>query len=141
MPAKSAAKNRRRVPRALSASSGTLHSELRELAHDAITVRDVDSVILFWNRGAQNTYGWTPAEACGNVTHQFLKTEFPEPLDQVYERLYKVGSWEGEVVHSTRDGKRIVVASRQVLQRDSHGRTIGILAIKGDVHARKEAER
>src|ERR1700723_674483 len=140
MPDKSGRKKRARKFRVARATSGKLQSELLQLAHDAIIVRDVDSVILFWNRGAQNTYGWTPAEACGNVTHQFLKTEFPEPIDQVYEKLYKVGSWEGEVVHSTRDGKRIVVASRQVLQRDSHGRTIGILEINRDVTARKEAE-
>jgi PAS domain S-box-containing protein len=140
MPTRSAGKKSVKKARAHRAASGKLHSELLELAHDAIIVRDVDSVVLFWNRGAQNTYGWTPAEACGNVTHQFLKTEFPEPIDQVYEKLYKVGSWEGEVVHSTRDGKRIVVASRQVLQRDSHGRTIGILEINRDVTARKEAE-
>src|ERR1700684_2040489 len=109
MPAKSksAAKNRRRVPRALSTSSGTLHSELLELAHAAIIVRDVDSVILFWNRGAQQTYGWSAAEACGNVTHTFLKTEFPEPIEQLYEKLFATGSWEGELVHWTRDGKRI----------------------------------
>ena len=140
MPAKSAAKNKRTVPRALSASSRTLHSELLELAHDAIIVRDVNSVILFWNRGAQQTYGWSAAEACGNVTHTFLKTEFPEPIEQLYEKLFAVGSWEGELVHWTREGKRIVVASRHVLQRDRQGRTIGILEINRDVTPRKEAE-
>src|SRR5580704_7945239 len=140
MPAKAAAKNRGRIPRALSASSGKLHSELLELAHDAIIVRDVDSVILFWNRGAQETYGWTAAEACGNVTHTFLKTEFPEPVEQLYEKLLALGSWEGEVVHWTREGKRIVVASRQVLQRDTQGRTVGILEINRDITPRKEAE-
>jgi PAS domain S-box-containing protein len=140
MPAKAAGKKSVKKARASGAASGRLQSELLELAHDAIIVRDVDSVILYWNGGAQKTYGWTPAEACGNVTHQFLKSEFPEPLDQVYEKLYKVGSWEGELVHSTRDGKRIVVASRQVLQRDSQGRTIGILEINRDVTPRKEAE-
>jgi PAS domain S-box-containing protein len=140
MPAKRAAKKSAKKTRASRAASGKLQSELLQLAHDAIIVRDVDSVILFWNGGAQKTYGWTPAEACGNQTHQFLKTVFPEPLDQVYEKLYKVGSWEGELVHSTRDGKRIVVASRQVLQRDSHGRVIGILEINRDVTPRKDAE-
>jgi PAS domain S-box-containing protein len=140
MPAKSAAKNRPRRPRALSASSGKLHSELLELAHDAIIVHDVDSVILFWNRGAQETYGWSAAEACGNVTHTLLKTEFPEPVDQVYEKLYSVGWWEGELAHWTREGKRIVLASRQVLQRDAQGRAMGILEINRDVTPRKEAE-
>ena len=100
----------------------------------------MDSTILFWNRGAQETYGWSAAEACGHVTHAFLKTEFPEPLDQIYEKLYSVGSWEGELVHWTREGKRLVVASRQVLQRDPQGRTIGILEINRDITPRKEAE-
>jgi PAS domain S-box-containing protein len=140
MPDKSSGKKRAARSRARRKASGKLHSELLELAHDAIIVRDVDSTILFWNRGAQETYGWSAAEACGNVTHSFLKTEFPEPLDQIYEKLYSVGSWEGELVHTTRDGKRLVVASRQVLQRDSQGRTIGILEINRDVTPRKDAE-
>jgi len=67
-------------------------SELLHLAHDSIIVRDVNSVILFWNRGAEETYGWSAAEACGNVSHQFLKTEFPEPFDQVNEKLFNGGS-------------------------------------------------
>jgi PAS domain S-box-containing protein len=140
MPDKSGRKKKARGTRHSRASGGKLHSELLELAHDAIIVRDVDSTILFWNRGAQETYGWSAAEACGHVIHAFLKTEFPEPLDQIYEKLYSVGSWEGELVHWTRVGKRIMVASRQVLQRDSQGRTIGILEINRDVTSRKEAE-
>jgi len=140
MPDKSGRKKRARKSRVARATSGKLQSELLQLAHDAIIVRDVDSTILFWNRGAQETYGWTAAEACGNVTHQFLKTEFPESLEQLYEKLYEVGSWEGELVHWTKEGKRIVVASRHVLERDPQGRTIGILEINRDITARKEAE-
>jgi PAS domain S-box-containing protein len=140
MPNKSAGKKKPRQGGAPRDTSEKLHSELLELAHDAIIVRDVDSTILFWNRGAQETYGWSAAEACGHVTHAFLKTEFPEPLEQIYEKLYAVGSWEGELVHTTRDSKRLVVASRQVLQRDSLGRTIGILEINRDITPRKEAE-
>jgi PAS domain S-box-containing protein len=140
MPAKSAGKKIVRQTRAPRIASGKLYAELLELAHDAIIVRDVDSVILYWNRGAQETYGWTAAEARGRVTHQFLKTEFPEPLNQLYEKLVKFGWWEGELVHWTREGRRIVVASRHVLQRDPRGRTIGILEINRDVTPRKEAE-
>ena len=140
MPDTSTKRKKARKPRASRAANERLHSELLELAHDAIIVRDVDSTILFWNRGAQETYGWSAAEACGHVTHAFLKSEFPEPLDQIYEKLYSVGSWEGELVHWTREGKRLVVASRQVLQRDTQGRTIGILEINRDITPRKEAE-
>src|ERR1700733_1942667 len=115
-------------------------SELLHLAHDSIIVRDVNSVILFWNRGAEETYGYTAGEACGNVSHQFLKTEFPEPFDQMHEKLFNGGSWEGELIHRTRAGKRITVASRQVLQHDQNGRVVGILEINNDITLRKEAE-
>jgi PAS domain S-box-containing protein len=115
-------------------------SELLHLAHDSIIVRDLNSVILFWNRGAEETYGWSAVEACGNVSHQFLKTEFPEPFDQMHEKLFDSGSWEGELVHRTRTGKRIIVASRQVIQHDQNGRTVGILEINNDITLRKDAE-
>jgi PAS domain S-box-containing protein len=140
MPDRSGRKKRARKSRVPRATSGKIQSELLQLAHDAIIVRDVDGTILFWNRGAQETYGWSAAEACGNVTHQILKTEFPESREQLYEKLYSVGSWEGELVHWTKEGKRIVVASRHVLERDPRGRTIGILEINRDITARKEAE-
>jgi PAS domain S-box-containing protein len=113
---------------------------LLHLAHDAILVRDVDGVILFWNRGAQETYGWSAAEACGNVSHQILNTQFPEAFEHWQERLLSRGSWEGELVHLTKDGRRIHVASRQVLQHDQKGRTIGILEINRDITSRKDAE-
>jgi signal transduction histidine kinase len=74
------------------------------------------------------------------VSHQFLKTEFPEPFDQMHEKLFDSGSWEGELVHRTRTGKRIIVASRQVIQHDQNGRTVGILEINNDITLRKDAE-
>jgi PAS domain S-box-containing protein len=115
-------------------------TELLQLAHDAIMVRDVDSVILFWNRGAQETYGWSPAEACGNISHQLLSTQFQEPFENWQEKLLSRGSWEGELVHLRKDGRRIHVASRQVLQHDQKGRTIGVLEINRDITSRKDAE-
>src|ERR1700730_967829 len=115
-------------------------TELLQLAHDAIMVRDVDGVILFWNRGAQETYGWSPAEACGNISHQLLGTQFPEPFESWQEKLLSRGSWEGELVHLRKDGRRIHVASRQVLQHDQKGRTIGVLEINRDITSRKDAE-
>src|SRR5262249_41843373 len=43
---------------------------LLSLAHDAIIVRDADSRIVFWNSGAEKTYGWTALEAAGRSTHE-----------------------------------------------------------------------
>ena len=115
-------------------------AQLLELAHDAILVRDLSSAIMFWNRGAERMYGWTKEEALGEITHTILKTEFPRSFEEVEAKLRTEVYWEGELIHTTRDGSRIVVASRQVLDRDQHGNPIAILEINNDITERKRAE-
>lgn len=115
-------------------------AQLLELAHDAILVRDLSSVIIFWNRGAERMYGWTREEAKGEVTHIFLQTAFPRSFEEFEAELRGRGYWEGELVHTTRDGSRLVVASRQVLQRDQSGNAVAILEINNDITDRKRAE-
>ena len=38
----------------------TQQANLLNLTHDSIFVRDMDFVISYWNRGAQELYGWKP---------------------------------------------------------------------------------
>jgi PAS domain-containing protein len=37
----------------------TQQASLLNLTHDPIFVRDMSDVIAYWNRGAQELYGWT----------------------------------------------------------------------------------
>jgi len=127
---------------ALQAANETLEkqAQLLDRAHDAILVRKVDSSIVSWNSGAEKTYGWTEEEAIGKVTHNLLQTVFPVFPDGVESSLDAKGFWEGELIHTRRDGVRITVASRQVLQRDSDGQPVAILEINRDISERKRAE-
>ena len=115
-------------------------AELLSLAHDAIIVRDPESRITFWNRGAERTYGWTAVEALGRVTHELLQTRFPIPLETIDAVLQEHGQWEGELRHITRDGTPIAVTSRQSLRRNEHGAPAATLEINRDVTERKQAE-
>ena len=76
----------------------------------------------------------------GKVTHELLHTAFPEPLDQIHAILVRTGRWEGELIHTKRDGARVIVASRWSLQRGEHGDPAAILEINRDVTDRKRAE-
>ena len=115
-------------------------ASLLELAHDSIFVRDMNSAVRFWNHGAQETYGWTKEEAQGKVTHTLLQTEFPEPLAKIEEQLFARGHWEGELVHTRRDGSRIVVASRWALLREADNTPGKVLEINREITERKRAE-
>jgi K+-sensing histidine kinase KdpD len=71
---------RRRIENSLRQARDT-RANLLNLTHDSIFVRDMQNIITYWNRGAEEFYGWTAAEVVGKVTtHQLLQTVFPAPV-------------------------------------------------------------
>ena len=118
-----------------------LQTELINLARDAILVRDPISRVLFWNRGAEELYGWTAQEAQGRVAHTLLKTRFPVSRSEIDARLEHEGQWEGELMHTGRDGSSVIVESRQVLMRDEAGQASAILEINRDITQRRRLEQ
>jgi len=115
-------------------------SELLELAHDAIIVRDLNYRITFWNNGAVELYGWTKEEAAGKNLHELLATESPEPLEAIQEHLLREGIWQGEVTQAVKDGRRISVETRKALQRNEKGEPTDVFEINRDITKRKNAE-
>ena len=117
-----------------------VQASLLDLTHDTVFARDMNDVITYWNRGAEELYGWKEEEAIGQVSHQFMQTIFPAPLEKINEELLRTGRWEGELTHTKRDGTQVVVASRWSLQRDEQERPVAILETNNDITGRKRAE-
>jgi PAS domain S-box-containing protein len=115
-------------------------SELINLAHDAILVRDLANRVLEWNRGAEELYGWSAQEAIGQVTHILFKTRFPSSLATIQAELERDGQWEGELIHIRPDGRTVVVESRWALIRGDEGHPSAILEINRDITERRRAE-
>jgi PAS domain S-box-containing protein len=113
---------------------------LLNMAHDAIIVRDLDAKITFWNLGAVDTYKWTEVEALGRVVHELLQTKYPIPLRAIEAEVFNHEVWEGELEQTTRDGRRLVLASRWSLRRDESGAPNAILEINRDITERKHME-
>lgn len=90
-------------------------ASLLELTSDAIIVRDESGHIAYWNKGAEDLYGWTQKEALGKVTHDLLRTKFPRPLAEIVDWVRKEKRWRGELVHTRRNGEEVVVLSRWAL--------------------------
>ncbi len=115
-------------------------AQLLELARDAILSLDWDGRIRYWNAGAVRMYGWPSAEAIGIIAHSLLQTRFPEPLDEIRRHLASEGHWEGELVHTCRDGAVVRVLSRWALRLDVEGRPAGYLEINTDITERRKIE-
>jgi PAS domain S-box-containing protein len=120
----------------------TQQASLLNLTHDTIFVRDMNDVISYWNRGAQELYGWTAEEAIGKRSPQLLKTVFPRPTEEIRAELFASGRWEGELERTRSDGSGVIVASRWSLRRDQNGQPAAILETNNDIteHKRREQE-
>ena len=127
--------------RAQQAEHLRLHAELLDLSHDAILIRNSASRVIFWNKGAEELYGWSSQEALGRLTHSLLKTRFPISLADVDAHLERDGRWEGELTHTCRDGSQVVVESRHVLVCDVLGHAITMLEINRDITERSRLEQ
>src|ERR1700722_785198 len=118
-----------------------LREQAQILDSAQVFVRDMESRIVFWPRGAEKLYGFTPEEALGILSHDLFHTKFPEPLEMVEKKLFETGTWEGELIHRRRDGVAVVVSSAWVLHRNSKGQPIRILETNTDITERKRAEQ
>ena len=137
---------RGRVERELLQARGDLEIEVAErtqqasllnLTHDTIFVRDMSDVITYWNRGAQELYGWTAEEAISKRAHELLQTVFPVPLEEIRAELLRSGRWDGELRKTRADGSQVIVASRWSLRRDEQGRPTAILETNNDITERE----
>jgi len=114
---------------------------LLDQTHDAIIFRSFDGVISYWNRGAQEMYGWTAQQAIGRSSHELLQAVFPVPLDDINERLKHTGLWEGELTHTRAGGTLVTSASRWSLRRDERDKPLIVMETNNDISDRKQHEQ
>ncbi len=134
--------DRKQAEAALKRQAARLQEQanLLDLAHDTIIVRDLNGTITFWNRGAEQMYGWAKREVLGKSVHRLLATQFPAALEEIEVQLLCEGYWEGELTYTKRDGTPVIVASRWALQWDERGLPLSVLEINNDITARKAME-
>ena len=112
---------------------------LLDASYEAIFSWDYDSGILSWNSGAERLYGFSKKDAIGLISHELLKTEFPIEFKDFEYILTHDKMWTGELTHTTKNGKKIIVESRQQLIRDKSNKNI-VIETNRDITERKRAE-
>jgi PAS domain S-box-containing protein len=99
-------------------------AEMLDQTYDAVFAWDFEAGIIYWNRSSERLYGYSREEVLGKETHELFKTVFPMSRDKFHSELMKRGRWEGEIVHTIKDGSQILVESRFVLTRQKNGKSV-----------------
>jgi PAS domain S-box-containing protein len=116
-------------------------ANLLSIATDAIFVYDIDQRVLFWNRGAEQLYGWAAAEIIGQDWRESIGQNALPEWDLILPALITHGTWQGEVPKVTESGKTAIVMSRCSLMRDEAGQPKSILTVDTDITERKQLEK
>lgn len=108
--------------------------KLMDTVSDAVISTDVNQNITFWNRAAEELYGWTAEEAIGKPMSSFVPMEFIDTTrDEVIAEGFSKGFWRGEVITTTKSGERIHVEASTTMIRDDSGTIIGWVGITRDI--------
>ncbi|HSV49250.1 MAG TPA: ATP-binding protein [Candidatus Acidoferrales bacterium] len=127
---------RKRIEDALKSQATIL-----DIVNDAVVASDSNFVITSWNRCAEKIYGWSAKEAIGKQADELFKTEFiTENAFWAFQQLISKGYVHQEVIHSRKDGSKLIVDAMVSAIKDSNGKIIRTVASFRDITERKHAE-
>jgi len=108
-----------KIQREVSASKRAERlASLLTLSYEPMFVWRLNGPIEFWNAGAEQLYGFASEEAIGHSSHTLLQTKFPVEFTAFITQLRNERYWSGELRHTCKDGREVIVESRQQLLDD-----------------------
>lgn len=118
-----------------------LQSLVLDQIQDQITITDLNGVITYINQEQVKKLGHTQQELVGQTT-----AVYGENLNrgasqrEILEKTLQNGSWRGEVVNYTADGREIILDCRTQVVRNPHGTPVALCGIATDITERKRYE-
>jgi len=118
------------------------HAHLLDVIGEAVIAVDLDNRVIFWNRFAEQMYGWKAAEALGRRAMDLITPpELRGDGTQILDVLRSGRSWQGEFTVMRRDGSQFqaYVANQPIF--DGAGRVVGMVGASTDLTERKSLEQ
>ncbi|MBI3650513.1 MAG: PAS domain S-box protein [Acidobacteria bacterium] len=121
--------------------ANTLLAAIVESSADAIISKDLHGTIMSWNRGAQNLFGYTEAEAVGSAITLIIPPEQYEEERQIFKRLRRGEHLAHyETLRLTKDGRKVDVSLTLSPIRAGQGQIVGASSVARNITERKRIE-
>ncbi len=112
-----------------------LQAGLLAAAGQAIVAQALDGTIVYWNRAAEELYGWTSAEAIGRTAQDLVPlADGWDDLAEDVRLLFEEGKpWSGEMIATTRSGRTVPVMVTGTPVVDATGRQTATIVVSRDI--------
>ena len=116
-------------------------ARLLDAVGEAVIALDMEGRVLYWNRAAEEMYGWSSEEAIGR---RLLEMVVPESLwgraEDIAALVREGRDWTGEFVVRRKDGTTFPVEGTSTPVFGDDGNFVGVIGVLRDISDRKEAE-
>jgi PAS domain S-box-containing protein len=115
-----------------------LQARLLNSVGQAIVATDLEGNITYWNRAAEQLYGWQEAKVLGrNIVNVTPAEASQEQAINIMNRLIEGEHWSGEFVAKRRDGTIFPAIVTNSPITDDKGDIIGIIGASTDITEQK----
>src|SRR5689334_15383868 len=112
-----------------------------ESSDDAIVSKTLDGIITSWNRGAEQMFGYSAAEAIGQHITLIIPLERHAEEDNVLAHIRRGEKIDHyETVRQAKDGRKLDISLTVSPIKDAQGRVVGASKIARDITLRKRAD-
>jgi PAS domain S-box-containing protein len=145
--------NEKGLPQAIQAIGFEVingHAVSDELRYQAAMLENISDIIISctnehkvrsWNKMAESFYNIKAADALGKKITELVTVQYLHcSREEAHEKLYKTGSWDGEVVYTAPTGEKKYLLNHLSLVTDHEGERLGIMVIGKDITEWKLAE-
>jgi PAS domain S-box-containing protein len=132
-----AASQRGRAPDELAAHH---YRAIIESSDDAILSKNLDGLILSWNRGAERLFGFTSEEAVGRPVTIIIPRDRQDEEPSILEKIHRGERIEHfETIRQRKDGSFVDISLTISPIRDARGKIVGASKIARDITELKKA--
>lgn len=115
--------------------------ELLNRIGQAVIATDMEGTISFWNKAAEEIYGWTTYDAIGkNIIDVTPAIQSIEQANEIMTQLSMGHTWEGEFLVKHKNGSSFPVFVTDSPIYDRNNKLCGVIGISTNITERKKTE-
>jgi PAS domain S-box-containing protein len=116
-------------------------ARLLDAVGQAIIATNPQGTIIYWNRAAEELYGWSQGEVIGRpIVEVTPSKEMLERAEEIMSELRAGRSWSGEFVVQRKDGSTFPATVTDTPVHDEQGNLEGIIGVSTDITEMKKTE-
>jgi diguanylate cyclase (GGDEF)-like protein/PAS domain S-box-containing protein len=116
-------------------------ARLLDAVGQSVIATDLEGKVLYWNRAAEEIYGWSSEEALGRSLRDLtVSEEALEKAEEVASELRAGRTWSGETLLRRKDGSHVPVLGTATPLFDDRGNVVGMIGVSTDISERKALE-